>query len=159
MARPAEVRGSPHRASCWPRYRSSAGERDKPQRARRELPGSHSRRSDWRRGWLASGSWLSGGVWWPGAAVHGNHSKWRSWRGGQRWTQSGGNWLPSWPECGLSSCETRRERRGCQFLILTGAAEGSKNRNCWLVIFFRKVSAPPPNISYSIVLHSTASPW
>lgn len=119
----AEVRGCLRRASYWSRYRSSAGGRDKPPRARTESPGSHSRQSDWRRGWLASGSWLSGGAWWPGAAGRGNHSRWRSWRAGQRWTRSGGNWPPSWPECGPSSCEETRERRRCHFLILTRAAE------------------------------------
>lgn len=139
MTRQTEVRDSRHQASCWPRYRSSAGEHGKPLKAHIELPGSHSRRSDWRHGWLSSGSWLSGDVWWPGGADHGSHSRWRSWRGGQRWTQSGENWPPSWPECGLSSCETRRRRRGCQFLILTRAAEVSKNRNCCLMISFRKV--------------------
>lgn len=41
--------------------------------------------------------------------------------------------------------EGRRE--AVKFLFLIGAAEGSKNRNCCLVNFFRKVS-PPPHISY-----------
>lgn len=62
---------------------------------------------------------------------------------------------------GVDFLPVRQEgaKRGCQFLILTGAAEGSKNRNCWLVIFFRKVSAPlHHDIRYSIVLHSAAPP-
>lgn len=56
----------------------------------------------------------------------------------------------------------QKERRGCQFLVLTGAAEAKwnllgKNRNCCLVIFlFGEVSQP--HIGYSIVLCSDTSP-
>lgn len=105
-----KVRGSHHQASYWPRYRSSAGGLDKPQTARTKQPGSRSRRSDWRCGWPVSGSWLSGGAWWPDAGVRGSRSEWCSWCDDRRWTRSGGNWPPSWPECGPSSCETAGER-------------------------------------------------